>query len=179
MRNVPFAEPAPARRWRLSGGARLIAGTVATMVIGTVLVVAFAWPSGSDVDAPHQWIDAGAVDEFEVNEPIRNVEGRFYVVKLESGEILALYKKDPHLGCSIPWAADFEFIGQIGWFRNPCHSETYTITGHCVFGPCRRGMDRFTVDVRNDRVLVDVESLIEGPPLGEEYLGATPNANRR
>ncbi len=133
------------------------------MVLLAVLIASFAWPAGSHVDAPHQWIDAGAVDEFEVNEPVKNVDGKFYVVRLESGEFLALYERDPHLGCTVLWAAHFEFQGRVGWFRNPCHSETYDVEGNAVFGPQPRGMDRFHVEISGDRVRVDTNRLICGP----------------
>jgi cytochrome b6-f complex iron-sulfur subunit len=141
----------------------LIGGGAAVVALAAVVFASFAWPGGSDVDAPSPLIDAGDVNEFVVGEPVRNSDERFHVVKLESGGFLALYMKDPHLGCSVPWAADFEFQGQTGWFRNPCHSETYTITGHCVLGPCPRGLDRFPVEIRDDRVLVDTSRLICGP----------------
>ncbi len=74
---------------------------------------------------------------------------------------LALWRKCPHLGCSVPWNPSFNFEGQIGWFRCPCHGSTYTKAGIRVFGPAPRSMDTFelTVDdagnltVHTDRVM--------------------------
>ena len=144
-------------------GAVLIGALVLTVAGIVVLAAAFAWPRGTDVDDPSAWVSVGAVDDFVVGEPVRNVEGKFYVVKLESGEFLALYQKDPHLGCTVPWNPGFEFQGITGWFRNPCHSETYTIAGECVIGPCPRGLDRFPVDVSGGQVRVNTSRLICGP----------------
>ena len=63
----------------------------------------------------------------------------------EKGGILALYQKCVHLGCTVPWRPDFEFLGSKGWFRCPCHGSTYTIGGGRVFGPAPRSLDTFLV----------------------------------
>lgn len=136
---------------------------MAAVALLVVMVGSFVWPGGSDVDAPSQFIDAGDVDNFVVGEPVHNIDGRFWIVKLESEEFLALYQKDPHLGCIVPWVADFEFQGRVGFFRNPCHSETYDIEGNLVFGPAPRGLDRFPVEISGDRLMVDTSRLICGP----------------
>jgi len=106
-----------------------------------------------------------------VNQPVRVVEGRLWLVKQESGEVLALYQKDPRLGCTVPWRPDFEFRGRTGWFRNPCHGQTYDLGGSCVAGPCVRGLDRFQVRVADREVQVNLAKLIPGPAIGPEYRG--------
>ena len=102
------------------------------------------------------------LDELAVNDPLA-VEGDVYLVLLESGEVLALSQIDPHLGCKVPFRPDFTFIGDTGWFRNPCHGETYDLTGVCYSGPCPRGLDRYEVRVRDGDVEVSFAFLIEGP----------------
>ena len=102
------------------------------------------------------------LDELAVNDPLA-VEGDVYLVLLESGEVLALSQIDPHLGCKVPFTPDFTFIGDTGWFRNPCHGETYDLTGVCYSGPCPRGLDRYEVRVRDGDVEVSFALLIEGP----------------
>lgn len=93
--------------------------------------------------------------------PTRIVEGKFYLVNLEEGEtpngeqtpggLLALYQKCPHLGCTVPWNAGFNFQGRTGWFRCPCHNSTYTREGGVlVFGPAPRPMDVFPIEVNSD-----------------------------
>jgi Rieske Fe-S protein len=98
---------------------------------------------------------------------VRDIDLRVWLVKFESGEILALSQKDPHLGCTVPWRADFQFKGYKGWFRNPCHGETYDLTGYCYAGPCPRGLDRYETQVADGKVQVRVGNgtLIQGPPV--------------
>lgn len=99
----------------------------------------------------------------------------FHLVHLEDGEFRALSAKDPHLGCTVPWRPEFQFEGQTGWFRNPCHGETYDITGRRVFGPSPRDLDRYPVEVRDGRVLVTLsaDALILGEPGATSAPGAT------
>ena len=79
--------------------------------------------------------------------------------------LLALWQKCPHLGCAVPWRGGFNFNGEDGWFRCPCHGSTYTKAGTRIFGPAPRSMDTFelTVDaqgnltVHTDRVTPGAE----------------------
>jgi cytochrome b6-f complex iron-sulfur subunit len=98
-------------------------------------------------------------------DPVVIQEGRFYLLNLEAGTtpngeqtpggVLALWRKCPHLGCTIPWRPDFSFQGRQGWFRCPCHGSTYTKEGGViVFGPAPRPMDVFPITVNDDRSLV-------------------------
>ena len=163
MPNVPTARPAPTRRWRLSRGPLLVGAGLGAVALVVVVIGAFAWPNASDVDAPSRFIDAGDVDDFVVGEPVRNVDEKFYVLKVESGEFLALYQRDPHSGCTVPWSADFLFQARKGWFWDPCHGATYDVEGNLIFGPSPRGLDRFPVEVRDDRLVVDTSRVICGP----------------
>jgi len=168
MGSIPVANPSPLRRPHLSRRA-LLALTLPLAVLALIaIVLSFAWPATT---VEERWIDAGPVDALAVNQPVRNLEGRFWLVKLESSEILALYQQDPHLGCTVPWRPDFQFAGRRGWFRNPCHGETYDLDGTCVSGPCARGLDRFEVRTRAGRIQVNLAGVIPGPPPGREQPG--------
>jgi nitrite reductase/ring-hydroxylating ferredoxin subunit len=76
-------------------------------------------------------------------------------------EILALWRKCPHLGCMIPAACE-----STDRFQCYCHQSTYNILGEKLeLGPAPRGMDRFPVRIDEKGVLiVDTRELIEGPP---------------
>ena len=98
------------------------------------------------------------------SDPVTILEGRFYLLNLEAGTtpngektpggVLALWRKCPHLGCTIPWRPDFQFQGRKGWFRCPCHGSTYTKEGGViVFGPAPRPMDVFPISVNDDSSL--------------------------
>jgi len=167
MGSIPVANPSPLRRPHLSRRALLALALLLALLLIIVITLSFAWPA-STTREPARWIDAGPESALAVNQPLRNVEGRFWLVKLETGEILALSQTDPHEGCTVPWRPDFEFAGRKGWFRNPCHGETYDLDGTCVFGPCLRGLDRFEVRTRAGRVQVNVAVLIAGPPPGPQ-----------
>lgn len=99
------------------------------------------------------------------DDPLRIVEGRFWLVNLEAGVtpngektpggVLALWQKCPHLGCTVPWRPDFEYQARKGWFRCPCHGSTYTKEGGViVFGPAPRPLDVFPVEVQGDGSLI-------------------------
>ena len=111
-------------------------------------------------------------------DPVVIREGRFYLLNLEAGTVstgqespggaLALWRKCPHLGCTIPWRPDFEFQGTKGWFRCPCHGSTYTRDGGIiVFGPAPRPMDVFPLKVEDNGNLV-VETGIQFAGTGSD-----------
>lgn len=168
MGSIPVANPAPIRRPHISRRGLLAIALPLAVIALAVTLAAFAWPTGAKVE-PARWVDAGTVEALTVNEPVRVPEHRFWLVKQESGDILALYEKDPHLGCTVPWRPDFKFRGVTGWFRNPCHAETYDLAGRCHFGPCPRGLDRFPVRVNDGRVQVNTARLLPGPSIGPEH----------
>lgn len=112
-------------------------------------------------------------------EPTRISEGKFWLVNLRGNEgdvlatggtggLLALYWKCPHLGCSVPWRADFagaqvNFPGINGWFRCPCHGSTYSKAGVRVFGPAPRSMDTFPITKNGDGSLtINTGAIISG-----------------
>lgn len=79
-----------------------------------------------------------------------------------AGQILALWRKCPHLGCMIPAACESR-----SRFQCYCHQSTYNIIGEKLeLGPAPRGMDRFPVRIDAGVVIVDTHELITGPPKG-------------
>ena len=78
-------------------------------------------------------------------------------------QILALWRKCPHLGCMIPAACE-----ERGRFQCYCHQSTYNILGEkLLLGPAPRGMDRFPVRIDDAGILiVDTREVVNGPPEG-------------
>jgi Rieske Fe-S protein len=76
-------------------------------------------------------------------------------------QILALWRRCPHLGCMIPMACEGR-----SRFQCLCHQSTYNIIGEKLeLGPAPRGLDRFPVRVNAaGTVIVDTRELIAGPP---------------
>lgn len=65
-------------------------------------------------------------------------------------QILALYRKCPHLGCQVPGLCD-----ELKRFTCRCHGSTYNILGEKLKqGPAARGMDRFGVQINANGVVV-------------------------
>jgi cytochrome b6-f complex iron-sulfur subunit len=124
-------------------------------------------------------------------DPVRVSEGKFWLANLVgaqgdvlgaggTGGLLALYWKCPHLGCTVPWRADFDggavnFPGIIGWFRCPCHGSTYSRAGIRVFGPAPRPMDTFLLTVNGDgSITVNTRAITSGAAEPANPLRAVP-----
>jgi cytochrome b6-f complex iron-sulfur subunit len=147
--------------------------------------VAFLWPGAAEgIGREHE---LGTLDQINgffptwaQGEPMELRPARAFVVNVPAakamalgapvsvpdpaaGEILALWRKCPHLGCMIPKACEAR-----SRFQCYCHQSTYNILGEKLkLGPAPRGMDRFPVHIRDDGVvIVDTRELITGPPKG-------------
>ncbi len=74
-------------------------------------------------------------------------------------QLLALYRKCPHLGCQVPGLCD-----DLKRFTCRCHGSTYNIIGEKLKeGPAQRGMDRFAVSIRDDGVvIIDTSQITAG-----------------
>jgi len=84
------------------------------------------------------------------------------VTEPAADQLLALWRKCPHLGCMIPQVCESR-----SRFQCYCHSSTYNILGEKLErGPAQRGMDRFPVRIDEGVVIVDTRELISGPPKG-------------
>ncbi len=161
--DTPVATPVPerpvlTRRLFILGGFWSVIGLALVGLLGPSLD--FAWPrkvtgAARDVIVSPDRIPAPGDD------PVAIPEGRFFLLNLEPGTtpnqeqteggLLALWRKCPHLGCTVPWRPDFNFKGRTGWFRGPCHGSTYTKEGGViVFGPAPRSMDVFPLEVQDD-----------------------------
>src|SRR5437667_246857 len=87
-----------------------------------------------------------------------------YVTRVPEG-FFALYWKCPHLGCTVPWAAqdpampgppdggDQAFTDK-GRFKCPCHGSIYNRYGQIIQGPAPRPMDRFPVKIESSGKIV-------------------------
>ena len=146
-------------RFRAAVSLAVLGSAVVLGVLGLAFVASFVWPQEA-VATPKEHVAAGNVNDFEIGRPQQFFEGRFWLVRLSQTEVIALYQQDPKLGCTVPWREHFRFTdprtGQSreGWFRNPCHGQTYDLDGHCVSGPCIRGLDRRPVTLSNDGSVV-------------------------
>jgi len=156
--------------------------------------LAFFWPKlsggfGSDVDAGNvgDLRAAGTASDGSVV-PVFVPEARAYVVpapdplpeqfegtEVAAGGLMALFQRCVHLGCRVPWCAS-----SIG-FECPCHGSKYNSVGQYFAGPAPRNLDRFVVEVVNDRFIIKTGTIIETPrasrmavpyPQGPSCIGA-------
>jgi cytochrome b6-f complex iron-sulfur subunit len=114
------------------------------------------WRNGT----PHPYQPARM---FFINVPaaMAFVEGEQTDVPDPGDEVLALYRKCPHLGCQIPPLCQASL-----WFECLCHGSMYTILGERRAGPATRGMDRFDVALEDGVYMVDTREIVAGPPQG-------------
>lgn len=119
-----------------------------------------------------------AFPEWATGQPFSYQKARLFLINmpaskalvLGSGEsvtdpgdqVLALYRKCPHLGCQIPALCDAS-----KWFECRCHGSKYNILGEWRKGPAARGMDRFPFEIVNGVYVVDTGSVQVGLPEGD------------
>ncbi len=163
----------PSKRW-LIWPAFALAGfaTVAAMLV-------FTWPQDA---ADRTTFDVGSVGRFDVGSVTTVEEGAFHLVRLSEETFIALSWRDSHIRhCRVPWKPEFVWpdpeTGQSkrGWFRDPCGGSTYDITGRRVFGPASRDLDRYSVAIVGDKVIVDTGRFVCGQgPGGAPCVPASP-----
>jgi cytochrome b6-f complex iron-sulfur subunit len=105
----------------------------------------------------------GKARVFFINVPAAKslVEGTNQTVVDPGSDVLALYRKCPHLGCQIPTLCD-----QSQWFECLCHGSKYNIIGEKRAGPAPRGMDSFRVELTDGVYVIDTSVIVSGPPIG-------------
>ena len=173
------AAPASRRRENVSRR-RFLAGSFwsglgATLLATTGGLLDFIYPRGvTGFGGP---VAAGNVADYPPGAaPTHNVNGHFWIVNLDPTEaspngsgggegLLALWRKCPHLGCSVPWNRSFVLPGfeAQGGFRCPCHGSTYTKAGVRVHGPAERSMDTMRVEVsETGEITVHTDEITSG-----------------
>ena len=162
------------------------AGLGATLLGSTGFLVDFLYPRGiKGFGGP---VPAGNVVDFPLGgDPKEFRGGQFWIVNLDPAEtsaggsgggsgLLAMWRKCPHLGCSVPWKAGFNFQEDQGWFRCPCHGSTYTKAGVRVFGPAPRSMDTMQVDIDDaGNITVQTGTRTSGSPENPTLAVQHPN----
>jgi cytochrome b6-f complex iron-sulfur subunit len=150
--------------------------------------LAFLWPSQAGGSGTK--VTVGSVSDieasFEKKEPFYNASAKVYIQpypkdalpkakKVYGNEpgvlagmvegFVALYQKCPHLGCRVPWCQTSQ------WFECPCHGSKYNRVGEKKGGPAPRGMDRFSMEVAGNSIVVDTAVVVQGPPIGTDTTG--------
>ncbi|HEU4758960.1 MAG TPA: ubiquinol-cytochrome c reductase iron-sulfur subunit [Dehalococcoidia bacterium] len=166
--DTPVAKPVP-KRPLLTRRLFILGGFWSGLMLAVVGILGspldFMWPrklGGFGGPIP---VTKDRIPQEPGADPVIIPEGRFFLLNLAagvtpngeetSGGLIALWRKCPHLGCTVPWRPEFEFQGRKGWFRCPCHGSTYTKEGGVlVAGPAPRPMDVFPLTINEDLSIV-------------------------
>jgi len=113
------------------------------------VVVAFLRPRRAADAALSSLVVAGPIEQFEPGSVTAFRQGKFYLVRLEDGGFLALYRQCTHLGCTVPW------VEEERRFACPCHASSFDLRGEVLNPPAPRPLDTFAVRIENGIVKVD------------------------
>jgi len=107
-----------------------------------------------------------AARSFLVNVPAARALASGVPIEMTSpaaDEMIALWRKCPHLGCMVP-----DLCESVKRFQCRCHGSTFNILGEKLEkGPAERGMDRFAVFIEADgTVVIDTREILFGAPEG-------------
>ena len=158
-------------------------------------LLAFMWPKlkggfGASIDAgptadlltATRTADGGVIPAFipearayvvPANEA--NLSAQFEGKGVAAGGLMALWQRCVHLGCRVPWCATSQ------GFECPCHGSKYDFIGEYFGGPAPRNLDRFQVEIIDDRFIIHTGSIIQTPrapvrtvpyPQGPSCIGA-------
>jgi cytochrome b6-f complex iron-sulfur subunit len=166
--------PAGPTRRSFLRGSLVVAGAGFSASIGGASL-AFLWPSrgegfGALVDigasgevaeavraAGGTWAVPSARAYLVAYDPADDPDGLYAEITAGAG-FMALYQRCVHLGCRVPWCTSSTR------FECPCHKSRYNRWGEWQDGPAPRGLDRFSVTLDGDRVIVDTRTVVTGPP---------------
>lgn len=83
------------------------------------------------------------------------------ITDIGADDLLALWRKCPHLGCLVP--APCESVTR---YQCRCHRSTYNILGEKMHeGPAERGLDRFAIRIEADgTIVVNTSEITRGEP---------------
>jgi cytochrome b6-f complex iron-sulfur subunit len=141
-----------------------------------VFYLAFFWPKltgGFGAD-----IDAGLITDLQTQVftsdgavlPLFIPEAKAYLVpaptplsaefagkSVEAGGLMALFQRCVHLGCRVPWCSSSQ------GFECPCHGSKYDSIGEYFAGPAPRNLDRFVVELVDERFIIKTGSILQTP----------------
>jgi cytochrome b6-f complex iron-sulfur subunit len=124
-------------------------------------------------------VAGGNVADFERGaSPVASSAGQYWMANLDPADtadngtggaagLMALWRKCPHLGCTVPWrpTAAVEVSRETGWYQCPCHGSTYTKAGIRVFGPAPRSMDTMAIEIdAAGEITVQTGAITSGGP---------------
>jgi cytochrome b6-f complex iron-sulfur subunit len=93
--------------------------------------------------------EAGPVEDFPPGSVTEFQKGNFYLIRSQEGGFLAVYRRCPHLGCSVNYDPDHD------GFLCPCHASSFDFHGDYESPPVPRALDTFEVTIEDGLVMVN------------------------
>ena len=109
-------------------------------------------------------VTVGAAADFPENSVTEFTDGNFFLVRTAQGGFLAVYRRCPHLGCTVNWVAEE------GRFYCPCHASSFDMVGERENQPVPRALDTFPVIFEEGMVVVDTANFLRREHFAEEQL---------
>ena len=100
-------------------------------------------------------ITAGVVDDFPNGSVTEFVDGNFFLIRSKEGGFLSVYRRCPHLGCTVKWVEEKQR------FYCPCHASSFDMYGDFVSQPVPRALDSFMITIKDGQVIVDTSQLTQ------------------
>jgi cytochrome b6-f complex iron-sulfur subunit len=98
-------------------------------------------------------IEAGQVEDFPPGSVTDFQKGNFYLICAKNGGFLAVYRRCPHLGCSVIWDTEHEE------FHCPCHASSFDFHGDYTSPPVPRALDTYEVNIEDGKVMVNTSRI--------------------
>jgi hypothetical protein len=89
---------------------------------------------------------------------------RLQIVRLDDGEVRVFEAESTYLGCTVPWRPEFQWNGEYGLFRDPCHGGTWMLDGTAVTGRAPRDLDQYEAWQDDENLMVNLDHMIRGRP---------------
>jgi cytochrome b6-f complex iron-sulfur subunit len=100
-------------------------------------------------------IKAGLIEEFPAGSVTEFPEGNFFLTRAQDGGFMAMYKRCPHLGCTVEWVEEKER------FYCPCHASSFNAVGDHENNASPRALDTFPVSFEDGAVVVDTTKVVK------------------
>lgn len=98
---------------------------------------------------------AGKLESFPPGSVTEFAEEGFFLMRSSDGGFLAIYRRCPHLGCTVNWEAGKER------YYCPCHASSFDAFGGYEGPPVPRSLDIFKVWVEGGEVIVDTSVRVQ------------------
>ena len=124
--------------------------TLGALVIAEAGLVGFMYFRSRSLEG-HQGgkITAGPISDFPPGSITEFKQEGFFLINSTEGELKAVYRRCPHLGCNVEWLPNRE------QFYCPCHGSSFNAAGKFEQPPVPRSLDVFPVLLQKEMVVVD------------------------